>query len=1228
MRSLAGPLSRLQQAILQAGTGLEACLATDFQGQPLVPAREKTLRSDRCFEVQLALWDEHDASAPPLRRAPFGNAVRAWLSARSPLRVADLECLAIAESPRTATASPNPTANLLTRIRFELAGDQARPSEHDSRARWQATGEWEIEWQPSPASGHLTTNDSEADTSGWAIASWQPVAMTSVWAVPDVFRDVTVDAFGRDPSFESHLLRDTNYWRAVLDEASGIDIFGNSGVSAGDADGDGQDEIYLCQPQGLPNRLYRQVRPGVFEDVAASAGVDLLDPTSMALFADVLNRGHQDLVLITESSPLLFLNDGHGHFTLSRGAFPGGGGQVSLTSAAFADYNNDGYLDLYVCAYAYFSGQGISGIPVPYYDAHNGPPNRLYRNRGDGTFEDATAASGLNHGNDRFSFACAWCDIDDDGWPDLAVVNDFGRNNLYHNRGDGTFEEIPNGLPGHGAGMSATFLDAGRAPDLYVGNMWQPAGMRVTADPEFQQRFADLAPDVRQFAMGNALYERREASPAAQGYSLVPSAAGSDRARWAWCCDGFDLENDGYLDLYAVNGFLSSPNPQRDPVDAYLWQEIIALSPHSAGVLDSEYRAAWNAGFELAHHGHPWNGNERNVFFLNLGVTHTEDGTRFVDASASSALDFIDDGRAFAVFDYDGDGDADLAVHSRTGPQLRLLRNDIAALNHSLTIRLRGTTGNRDAIGARVEFVTPAGKQTRYLSGGSGFLAQHSKELVLGLGDHTTASSLRVRWPGGRTSEYQNLEAGYRYFLVEGEPIPRRQPLKSGTHEMKAQAGTLVAEAVPARFSTTLVDPLSVPWLKPLTEIIQARRGGAAHSPYALLWLWTPGDHSGLDTFRGIEGQVPGCLVRWDTTPAVSEALFKTLQSASWQADARFRRFASTLLAYLYDHRREPALPTGLLFELPRDGSAQLAATGGSTSSRPRLVKIYWGGAEAEEIRRDVRLGITTGAAALPFPGSSVLVSFRRDPRELGGALATAQLYAEAEVYLADAAVMHPTDPDTLYNLALVERENGEAGRALANVRAALSLRPAFPEAENLCGVLLSQSGQAAEARAYLEHATREAPNLVEAWNNFGYVLLLEGNLASSRRALERALELAPDFPDALDNLGIVAARQGQAEEAQRLFERALALVPGNPQAGNNLGVLYAKQGRSDLALRTLEGVRDRNPDDAATLLNLARLNVALHRTEEARRLLQSWLERHPGDGPATKLAREIDSRH
>ena len=412
------------------------------------------------FRVTRWTWDDPVRGAQ-VKSAAFSADVGRLLARHAPLDLAELECLQIGE------AAEGDHGRIRTRVRFELAGPE---KSGDSRrfARWQAVGQWEIEWEPAESE---STGSSAGIAADWLVAHWSPVEAIETLARETPFTDVTASAFGGDSTYRTHLLRDTNYWRTVLDTASGVDIFGNMRRERPVTRTATAGTRSICaNPQGLPNRLYRQRAPGVFEDVARDAGVDLLDPTSMVLFADILNRGRQDLVVITESSPLLFLNDGRGRFTLKNNAFPAGAQQAAHTGAALADYDgNDGYLDLYVCAYGYFQGQGAAPIPAPYYDARNGPPNLLFRNRGDGTFENATERSGLNHGNDRFSFACAWTDVDEDGRPDLVVVNDFGRDQLYHNRGDGTFEEIEDGVPGHGAGMSAStgdFAQARAKPDF------------------------------------------------------------------------------------------------------------------------------------------------------------------------------------------------------------------------------------------------------------------------------------------------------------------------------------------------------------------------------------------------------------------------------------------------------------------------------------------------------------------------------------------------------------------------------------------------------------------------------------------------------------------------------------------------------------------------------------------------------------------------------------------
>src|SRR4030095_10593659 len=253
-----------------------------------------------------------------------------------------------------------------------------------------------------------------------------------------IFTEVTDAALGANDSFRRQLRIDLDSWMATFDSVLTRDSNGHQGVSVGDVDGDGLDDLYVAQPAGLPNRLFRNRGDSTFEDITERAGVGVLDDTAQTLFADVDNDGDQDLVVATSTRPLLFINDGRGRFSPAPDAFQFARPlQGVLTSIAMAGYDRDGFLDLYLCVYSYFFGAGEdkAGTPMPYHDARNGPPGVLFRNDGQGHFVDVTAQASFSTGNDRYHFAAAWADYDDDGWPDLFVANDFGTKNLYRNLG-------------------------------------------------------------------------------------------------------------------------------------------------------------------------------------------------------------------------------------------------------------------------------------------------------------------------------------------------------------------------------------------------------------------------------------------------------------------------------------------------------------------------------------------------------------------------------------------------------------------------------------------------------------------------------------------------------------------------------------------------------------------------------------------------------------------------
>lgn len=428
-----------------------------------------------------------------------------------------------------------------TAIHYALAGKG-----HDA-VRLQRTGDWTVDWIAAP-------------DSGWKSSRWDVEETASARTSGPLFADVTERALGHSASYREQVLPGVDHWRDRLDAALGIDVYGHHGVSVGDMDGDGDDDLYVSQPGGLPNRLYRNDGAFRFTDVTDEAGTGVLDNTSMSLFADLDNDGDQDLLLVTGSTLLHLRNEAGRGFRNVVGAFEGVAmSQGQFTSAALADYDRDGDLDIYVCAYRFQGGTGVRHAPTPYHDANNGPPNRLLRNRGDGTFEDVTAAAGLLLNNRRFSFAAAWADFDSDAWPDLYVANDFGRNNLYRNNGDGTFTDVASrlGVEDIGAGMSVDWLDFdgdGRL-DLYLGNMWSSAGKRLSAQVGFHAGSSDSVRSLFvRHARGNSLFRATDTG----GFEDVTLRAGVAHGRWAWASGPLDFDSDGHEDLYVANGYVTN----------------------------------------------------------------------------------------------------------------------------------------------------------------------------------------------------------------------------------------------------------------------------------------------------------------------------------------------------------------------------------------------------------------------------------------------------------------------------------------------------------------------------------------------------------------------------------------------------------------------------------------------------------------------------------------------
>jgi hypothetical protein len=381
------------------------------------------------------------------------------------------------------------------------------------------------------------------------------------------FDDVTASVFASRSdadvqAFDQQVLRGVGHWSERLTAIDDMSIYGHHGLAIGDVNGDGLEDMYVCDSGGLPNRLYVQTPDGTLSDVSQDSQADWLEATASALLIDLDNDGDQDLVAATAAGLIVASNNGRGVFRI-RAAIPGMSEAQSLSAA---DYDNDGDLDIYVTVYGPGgAGEGDIGSeavpPIPYNDANNGGRNVMFENRGAFRFADVTEKCGLDMNNRRFSFAASWEDYDVDGDIDLYVANDFGRNSLFQNNG-GVFRDVAAelGVEDMAGGMSVSWGDCNQdgLMDIYIGNMYSAAGNRVTYQRRFLEgRTPDSSAGIQRMARGNTLFQ---ALPKGT-FADVSEAAGVTMGRWAWSSQFVDLNNDSRQDLVVANGYFSNDKP-------------------------------------------------------------------------------------------------------------------------------------------------------------------------------------------------------------------------------------------------------------------------------------------------------------------------------------------------------------------------------------------------------------------------------------------------------------------------------------------------------------------------------------------------------------------------------------------------------------------------------------------------------------------------------------------
>ena len=501
------------------------------------------------------------------------------------------------------------------------------------------------------------------------------------------------------------------------------------GVAFIDYDNDGWPDILLVNGMDWPGhgqkhstpKLYHNNHDGTFTDVTHKAGLDVELFGMGVAVGDYDNDGYEDLFITAYGQNRLFHNNGNGTFTdVTQKAGLQSAKEFS-TSAAWVDYDKDGHLDLVVANYVQWTPETdlyctLDGKSKSYCtpESYKGTSVRLWHNRGDGTFEDVTQKSGLGDATSK-TLGVAVLDYDNDGWPDLLFSNDTQPNKLYRNNGNGTFTEkavvagvafSEDGVARAGMGVDAADYDHSGFASLLITNFSNQ--MISLYHNEGKGLFVDEAP-------------RSEIGRA----SLLTLGFG---------CFFFDYDLDGWQDVLIANGHVD----------------------------DDIQKVQANVSYA-----------ERPHLFRNVGKGKFEEVTKSMGAAFASTRV----GRGAAYADINNDGRLDLLLSTNAGP-VYLFRNEasgVAATNRSLRIKLIGTKSNRNGIGAIAKLTAAGDTQTEMLRSGSSYLSASELVLTFGLGPRDKADSIEIRWPSGQLDRLSAVPAGATLTVTEAKGITSRR---------------------------------------------------------------------------------------------------------------------------------------------------------------------------------------------------------------------------------------------------------------------------------------------------------------------------------------------------------------------------------------------------------------------------------------------------------------------
>ena len=492
-----------------------------------------------------------------------------------------------------------------------------------------------------------------------------------------------------------------------------------------DSDNDGWQDIFLVNGtrlDGLPkdqvptNHLYRNNGDGTFRDVTEKAGLIRTGWGQSVCIGDYDNDGYDDIFVSYFGKNVLYHNNRNGTFTdVAEKAGVANNRTRWGSGCAFVDYDRDGNLDLFVASYIDLD---LKTAPLPetgpcLYKGLSvacGPPgltggvNTLYRNKGDGTFIDVSEKAGITKTNGTYGLGVLVGDYDNDGWPDIYVANDSAPAALYHNNKNGTFTDI-------GVEAGCAFSIDGKPQ----------AGMGVSAGDFDRDGWLDI---FKTNFSGDTSTLYRNTGKASFDDVTFPAGVGITTRWLGWGCGFFDADNNGWLDIFLVNG--------------HVYPEVEKLTTE--------------AGYA-----------QRKVFYRNLGNGRFEDASEKVGGAVTE----LTQARGCAFGDYDNDGDIDILINPVNAvPQL--LRCDSKNQNNWITIKTIGVKSNRDGIGARIKCITGEASQIDEVRSGGSYYSQNDLRVHFGLGKAKKVNALEIKWPSGQSDVLNDIPANQFIVVKEG----------------------------------------------------------------------------------------------------------------------------------------------------------------------------------------------------------------------------------------------------------------------------------------------------------------------------------------------------------------------------------------------------------------------------------------------------------------------------